>query len=137
MIAHVSYQVQQVEPTWGGNRMFPNCHLQSIMSQKPKVSGAILVIDPHTGRILAMSGGYYFSDSEFNRSTQALRQPGSAFKPFIYLSALEHWEVNTVTKIIPLSNLLEPNIMDLSLWLDLSPNILDSSINLWVKDMMS
>ena len=44
---------------------------------------------------------------------------------------------HTVTKIIPLSNLLEPNIMDLSLWLDLSPNILDSSINLWVKDMMS
>tara|TARA_B100000989_G_scaffold110577_1_gene81109 strand:- start:159 stop:2573 length:2415 start_codon:yes stop_codon:yes gene_type:complete len=60
-----------------------------MLSQKPKVSGAILVIDPHTGRILAMSGGYSFSDSEFNRSTQALRQPGSAFKPFIYLSALE------------------------------------------------
>ena len=45
--------------------------------------------------------------------------------------------IYTVTKIIPLSNLLEPNIMDLPLWLDLSPNILDSSINLWVKDMMS
>ena len=43
----------------------------------------------------------------------------------------------TVTKIIPLSNLLEPNIMDSGLWLHLSPNILDSSINLWVKDMMS
>ena len=43
----------------------------------------------------------------------------------------------TVTKIIPLSNLLEPKIMDSGLWLDLSPNILDSSINLWVKDMMS
>ena len=43
----------------------------------------------------------------------------------------------TVTKIIPLSNLLEPNIMDFTLWLDLGPNILDSSINLWVNDMMS
>ena len=61
-----------------------------VLSQKPLVSGAILVLDPHTGRILAMSGGYSFSDSEFNRSTQAWRQPGSAFKPFIYLSALEN-----------------------------------------------
>ena len=49
---------------------------------------------------------------------------------------MDKWKY-TVTKIIPLSNLLEPNIMDLSLWLDLSPNILDSSVNLWVKDMMS
>ena len=56
---------------------------------KPEVSGAIVVLDPHTGRILAMSGGYSYDDSEFNRATQAFRQPGSAFKPFIYLSALE------------------------------------------------
>ena len=49
-----------------------------------------------------------------------------------------HYLMNyTDTKIIPLSNLLEPNIMDFTLWLDLSPNILDSSINLRVKDMMS
>ncbi len=60
-----------------------------MLSQKPEVSGSIIVLDPHTGRILAMSGGYSFTDSEFNRSTQAYRQPGSAFKPFIYLSALE------------------------------------------------
>ena len=60
-----------------------------MLSQKPEVSGAIVVLDPHTGRILAMSGGYSYDDSEFNRATQAFRQPGSAFKPFIYLSALE------------------------------------------------
>ena len=47
------------------------------------------------------------------------------------------WKHYTVTKIIPLSNLLEPNIMDSGLWLDLGPNILDSSINLWVKDTKS
>jgi len=60
-----------------------------MLSQKPEVSGAIVVLDPHTGRIIAMSGGYLYEDSEFNRATQAYRQPGSAFKPFIYLSALE------------------------------------------------
>jgi Membrane carboxypeptidase/penicillin-binding protein len=46
-------------------------------------------MDPHTGRVFAMSGGISFNKSEFNRATQALRQPGSAFKPFVYLSALE------------------------------------------------
>ena len=59
------------------------------LGQRPLVEGAIVVMDPHTGRLLAMSGGYNFSDSEFNRATQANRQPGSAFKPFIYLAALD------------------------------------------------
>ena len=60
-----------------------------ILSQIPKVNGAIVVIDPNTGRVLAMTGGYQFSKSEFNRATQAFRQPGSAFKPFVYLAALD------------------------------------------------
>ena len=60
-----------------------------MLSQKPEVSGSLVAMDPHTGRVLAMSGGYHFNDSEFNRVTQAWRQPGSAFKPFIYLAALE------------------------------------------------
>ena len=47
-------------------------------------------MDPHTGRILAMSGGWSFETSQFNRATQAYRQPGSAFKPFVYLTALEN-----------------------------------------------
>lgn len=59
------------------------------LGQRPLVEGAIVAMDPHTGRLLAMSGGYNFSDSEFNRATQAYRQPGSAFKPFIYLAALD------------------------------------------------
>jgi penicillin-binding protein 1A len=46
-------------------------------------------MDPHTGRILAMQGGYAYDNSEFNRATQAKRQPGSAFKPFVYLTAVE------------------------------------------------
>ncbi|MDH3229992.1 MAG: transglycosylase domain-containing protein, partial [Alphaproteobacteria bacterium] len=57
--------------------------------QVPNVNGAIIALDPHTGRVLAMSGGYEFALSEFNRATQAWRQPGSAFKPFVYLSALD------------------------------------------------
>ena len=59
------------------------------LSQIPIVNGAIVAVDPNTGRVLAMSGGYNFHKSEFNRATQAKRQPGSAFKPFIYLAGLE------------------------------------------------
>ncbi len=59
------------------------------ISQIPKVNGAIVVINPNTGRVLSMSGGYQFAKSEFNRATQAYRQPGSAFKPFVYLAALD------------------------------------------------
>lgn len=60
------------------------------LRQIPKIQGAIIVMDPHTGRVLAMQGGWSFNQSEFNRVTQAWRQPGSAFKPFVYLSALEN-----------------------------------------------
>lgn len=59
------------------------------LQQFPGVSGALMVMDPHTGRILAMTGGFSFESSQFNRATQALRQPGSAIKPFVYLSAME------------------------------------------------
>ena len=60
------------------------------LKQLPKVNGAMVVMDPYTGRILALSGGFSFKNSEFNRATQALRQPGSAFKPFVYALALEN-----------------------------------------------
>ena len=59
-----------------------------IIKQEPNVNGAIIVIDPYNGDILALSGGYSFKKSEFNRATQAKRQPGSAFKPIVYLAAL-------------------------------------------------
>ncbi len=60
------------------------------LKQIPKANGGIVVMDPYTGRVLAMSGGFSFKKSEFNRSSQALRQPGSAFKPFVYALALEN-----------------------------------------------
>jgi penicillin-binding protein 1A len=60
------------------------------LEQMPEVSGALVALDPHTGRVLAMQGGFSFNRSQFNRATQAARQPGSAFKPFVYLSALEN-----------------------------------------------
>lgn len=59
------------------------------LRQIPEISGAIVVLDPHSGRVLAMSGGFSAQLSEFNRATQARRQPGSAFKPFVYLAALD------------------------------------------------
>ncbi len=60
------------------------------LKQVPKANGGIVVLNPYTGRVLAMSGGFSFKLSEFNRATQALRQPGSAFKPFVYALALEN-----------------------------------------------
>ncbi len=59
------------------------------LTQKPKVQGAIVAIDNASGEIKAMVGGYDFAESKFNRSTQAYRQTGSAFKPFVYTLALE------------------------------------------------
>jgi len=60
------------------------------LKQLPKINGGIVVMDPYTGRVLALSGGFSFKNSEFNRASQALRQPGSAFKPFVYALALEN-----------------------------------------------
>jgi len=60
------------------------------LKQLPKINGAIVVMDPYTGRVLAMAGGFSFKLSEFNRATQAKRQPGSAFKPIVYAAALEN-----------------------------------------------
>lgn len=58
--------------------------------QVPRIEGAIVAIDPRTGRVLALVGGFSFAGSEFNRATQAMRQPGSAFKPLVYAAALDN-----------------------------------------------
>lgn len=63
--------------------------LQFSLQQIPDVDGGIVAMDPHTGRVLAMAGGYAYERSQFNRVTQANRQPGSAFKPFVYLAGLD------------------------------------------------
>ncbi|WP_284311723.1 penicillin-binding protein 1A [Labrys miyagiensis] len=59
------------------------------LRQIPEISGAMVVMDPYTGRVLAMVGGFSYDQSEFNRATQAQRQPGSSFKPFVYAAALD------------------------------------------------
>lgn len=59
------------------------------LRQIPEVEGAFAVMDPHTGKVLALVGGFSFAKSQFNRATQAYRQTGSTFKPFVYLTALE------------------------------------------------
>ncbi len=84
------------------------------LKQLPKINGAIVVMDPFTGRVLALSGGFSFKKSEFNRASQALRQPGSAFKPFVYALALEN-------KYTPSSLVLDAPLVldqgsDLKLW---------------------
>ena len=62
---------------------------ETLIRQIPKVNGALVVLNPHNGDVLALSGGFSFKLSEFNRATQAKRQPGSAFKPFVYITALK------------------------------------------------
>lgn len=71
-----------VEPLPGPGRRFG-------LRQRPQVEGALVALDPHNGRVLAMAGGFSYRQSQFNRATQARRQAGSAFKPFVYLAALE------------------------------------------------
>ena len=70
-----------VEPSAGGGFR---------LKQVPAVNGALVVVEPNTGRVLALVGGYSYSLSSFNRATQAHRQPGSTFKPFVYATALEN-----------------------------------------------
>ena len=60
------------------------------LQQVPEISGAIVAMDPYTGRVFSMVGGFSFDQSEFNRATQALRQPGSSFKPFVYAAAIDN-----------------------------------------------
>ena len=72
-----------VEPVGGNPQLYR-------LRQIPEVSGAIIVMDPYTGRVFAMVGGFSFDQSEFNRATQAIRQPGSSFKPFVYATALDN-----------------------------------------------
>ncbi len=60
-----------------------------VLRQMPEVNGALVALDPHTGRVLALVGGMSYESSEFDRATQAMRQPGSSFKPFVYLAALD------------------------------------------------
>jgi len=84
------------------------------LRQLPEVNGGIVVMDPFTGRVLALSGGFSFMQSEFNRATQALRQPGSAFKPFIYALALENGYTPS-TLILDAPLVLEQGL-DLKMW---------------------
>ncbi len=84
------------------------------LKQLPKINGGIVVMDPFTGRVLALSGGFSFKRSEFNRVTQALRQPGSAFKPFIYALALEN-NFSPTTLVLDAPLVLEQG-SDLKMW---------------------
>jgi penicillin-binding protein 1A len=88
--------VVYVEPIAGKDGQFR-------LRQVPEVSGAIVAMDPQTGRVLAMVGGFSYDQSQFNRATQALRQPGSSFKPLVYAAALDNgYTPSTVVMDAPL-----------------------------------
>ena len=76
--------VEPIDPKDGGK---PG---QYGLRQIPEVNGAIVAMDPHTGRVLALSGGFSYASSQFDRAMQAQRQPGSSFKPFVYAAALDN-----------------------------------------------
>jgi len=84
------------------------------LKQLPNINGGVVVMDPYTGRVLALSGGFSFTKSEFNRASQALRQPGSAFKPFVYALALEN--KYTPTSLILDAPLVLEQGVDLKMW---------------------
>ncbi len=84
------------------------------LQQLPKINGGIVVMDPYTGRVLSLNGGFSFKKSEFNRVTQAKRQPGSAFKPFVYALALEN--NYTPTSLVLDAPLVLDQGDDLKLW---------------------
>ena len=78
--------VEKVDKNAAGKPYPPRTYA---LRQVPNVNGAVVVMDPPTGRILAMSGGWSYGMSQFNRAVQAQRQPGSSFKPFVYLAAMD------------------------------------------------
>ncbi|MDR1982355.1 MAG: PBP1A family penicillin-binding protein [Holosporaceae bacterium] len=81
------------------------------IKQLPRVQGAMVIVEVDSGRILAMQGGYSFLQSEFNRATQAMRQLGSAFKPFVYLAGLENgFAPNSIIDASPIEIDLGNNI---------------------------
>jgi penicillin-binding protein 1A len=91
-----------------GNPYPPGTHA---LRQIPAVSGALVAMDPHTGRVFAIVGGWSYGQSEFNRATQALRQPGSAFKPIVYLAALDSgYTPSTVILDAPVSIVQGPGL---------------------------
>ena len=83
------------------------------LRQVPEVNGAIVAMDPHTGRVLALSGGFSYASSQFDRAMQAQRQPGSSFKPFVYAAALDNG-YTPVSKILdaPVSLPQGPGLAD-------------------------
>ncbi len=81
--------------------------------QLPGVEGALIAMDPHTGRVLSMAGGYSFWRSQYNRAVQAYRQPGSSFKPVVYAAALDSIDPKTGKNFTPASTVLDaPFVVD-------------------------
>jgi len=78
-----------------------------------KLQGALIAINPHTGRVLAMTGGYSFAESSFNRATQGFRQIGSTIKPFVYLAAMQSGKYSPATLLLdaPIVGWREGNIL--------------------------
>jgi penicillin-binding protein 1A len=70
------------------------------LRQIPEAQGAVVAMDPHTGRVMAMAGGYSFKRSQYNRAVQAMRQPGSSFKPFVYMAALESGRWTPASRVL-------------------------------------
>ena len=87
-----------------GKRGAPARAGQYALRQLPDASGGVVVMDPKNGRVFALVGGWSFQQSQFNRATQAKRQPGSAFKPFVYVTALENgFDPGSVVEDAPIS----------------------------------
>ncbi len=88
--------IKELDPE--AQKTVPHAASLVTLEQDPRLQGALVSLDPHTGYVVSIIGGYDFDASEFNRATQACRQPGSAFKPIVYSKAIDklNWTMSTV-----------------------------------------
>ncbi len=90
-VIEVSLQEKEIPAPKGakGEDAKPKKETTIVLDQTPDIEGALVLIDPYSGKVVTMVGGYSYQRSQFNRVTQSLRQPGSSFKPVVYLSAVD------------------------------------------------
>ncbi len=127
--ANKEIEIKNDENLYGSNKINPGNFLkinqylyvsrinnEYFLVQPPKINGSVLVMDPYNGDILAMVGGSSYKSSNFNRSTQAFRQPGSSIKPFVYAYAIESGSFMPNSLILD-SNILLDQGYNLPLWI--------------------
>ncbi len=88
-----------IEVSFKENKKTPEI-LKAVLDQTPKIQGATVLLDPHSGKVISVVGGYDFEKKQINLATQGQRQPGSAFKPFVYFTAVNEFKYTPATRVV-------------------------------------